>query len=185
MRTFIIISPHGRTKGDWNDVMKAGRIDILCHAVISSFYLSNAIRSDVTCSLLLQGPPDPVKHIEISYDEELPISKKDVGNLIRSALWKYKQGKKVRAFPGVFIEKKSFQNIIPESQEIYYLHEKGKDITEVSFGENPVFVLGDHEGIPKQELKYLKKNATAISLGKQVYFTSQCISFLNIWLDRQ
>lgn len=185
MRSFIIISARGRTKGDWKDIMKAGRIDILCHAVISSFYLSNAIRKDVKCSLLLQGPPDPVKHIEITYDDDLPISKKDVGNLLRSALWKYKPGKKVKAFPGVFIEKKPFQRVIEERSEIYYLDPKGKDITEIEFGENPTFVLGDHEGIPKNEMKYLKKNATKISLGKEMYFTSQCISFLNIWLDRK
>ena len=188
MRNFILISNHGRTRGDWRDLMKAGRMDIVCHSVISSFFLSNAIRTDVKMDIFLNGPPDPPKHIEIVYDKDLPISKKDVGNLIRSALWKYKPGKKVKAFPGVFIEKRSFRDYIKEKiengEEVYFLDRKGEDISNVDFGDSPVFVLGDHEGIPKDDLRYLKKNASPLSIGKKVYFTSQCISFLNIWLDR-
>jgi len=186
MREFILISNHGRTKGDWRDLMKAGRMDIVCHSVISALFLSNAIRNDVTLHIVLNGPPDPPKHIEITYDPDLPISKKDVGNLIRATLWKYKPKRKVKAFPGVFIEKKSFRKIVEEKldEEIYYLDKKGEDIEKIKFGENPIFVIGDHEGIPKQEKKFLKKNAKAISVGPNMYFTSQCISFLNIWLDR-
>lgn len=188
MREFILLSNHGRTKGDWKDLMAAGRMDIVVHSVISSLFLSNAIRSDVILHIILNGPPDPPKHIEIRYEEGLPISKKDVGNLIRSALWKYKPKKKVRAFPGVYVEKKSFRRLveekIEEGKEIHYLDKKGEDISKVKFRENIVFILGDHEGIPKQEKRFLKKNATALSIGPNMYFTSQCISFLNIWLDR-
>jgi len=185
MREFILISNHGRTKGDWKNLMSAGRMDIVCHSVISAFFLSNAIRSDVKFSIILNGPPDPPKHIEFIYDEKLPISKKDVGNLIRSTLWKYKPKRRIKAFPGIFIEKKSLRNIIEEkTDEIYYLDKKGEDITKIQFGDNPIFVLGDHEGFPKQEKKFLKKNAKAISIGPNTYFTSQCISFLNIYLDR-
>ncbi len=186
MREFILFSNRGRTKGDWKDLMAAGRMDIVCHSVIAAFFLSNAIRSDVKLNIILNGPPDPPKHIEFVYDEDLPISKKDVGNLIRSTLWKYKPKKKIKAFPGVFIEKKTLRKLIEEkeSDEIYYLDKKGEDISKIKFGENPIFVFGDHEGIPKQEKRFLKKNATAISIGPNMYFTSQCISFLNIHLDR-
>jgi tRNA (pseudouridine54-N1)-methyltransferase len=186
MREFILLSNHGRTKGDWKDLMSAGRMDIVAHSVISSLFLSNAIRSNVTLHIILNGPPDPPKHIEIKYEEGLPISKKDVGNLIRSSLWKYKPKKKIRAFPGVYIDKKSFRSLVEEKLdgEVYYLDKRGEDISKIKFGENPVFILGDHEGIPKQELRFLKKNAKAVSLGPNMYFTSQCISFLNIWLDR-
>ena len=186
MREFILLSNHGRTKGDWRDLMAAGRMDIVVHSVISALFLSNAIRSDVTLHIILNGPPDPPKHIELKYEEGLPISKKDVGNLIRSTLWKYKPKKKVKAFPGVYIEKKSFRSLVEEKLEgeVYYLDKRGKDISKIKFGENPVFILGDHEGIPKHELKFLKKNAKAISIGPNMYFTSQCISFLNIYLDR-
>lgn len=186
MREFVLFSNRGRTKGDWKDLMAAGRMDIICHSVIAAFFLSNAIRSDVKLDIILNGPPDPPKHIEFVYDKDMPISKKDVGNLIRSTLWKYKPKKRIKAFPGVFIEKKTLRKLIKEKidKEIYYLSNRGEDISKIRFGENPIFVIGDHEGIPKQEIKFLKKNAKAISIGPNMYFTSQCISFLNIWLDR-
>ena len=187
MREFILFSNRGRSKGDWKDLMEAGRMDIVCHSVISAFFFSNAIRTDTKLSIILNGPPDPPKHISFEYDDELPISKKDVGSLLRAALWKYKPGQKMKAFPGVFVEKKTLRKIIEEKEdaEVYYLDKRGEDISKVNFGENPVFVLGDHEGIPKQELKFLKNNAKPLSIGHNVYFTSQCISFINIWLDRK
>jgi tRNA (pseudouridine54-N1)-methyltransferase len=166
--------------------MDAGRMDIVCHAVISTFFLSNAMRDDVKLQLILNGPPNPPRCIEFVPTADSSISKKDVGNLIRSALWKHKEGKKVEAFPGIFIEKKSLQRVLDDHTEpIFYLDPKGKDIAEIDFPSDPVFVLGDHDGIPKDEKKYLKKHATAISIGNKTYFTSQCISFLNMWLDRK
>ena len=186
MREFVLFSNHGRTKGDWKDLMSAGRLDIVAHSVINSLFVSNAIRSDTKFHVILNGPPEPPKHIEIFYEEGVPISKKDIGNLIRSALWKSKPNKKIKAFPGVYVDKDSLRTLVEnmENDEVYYLDRKGDDISEIEFGENPIFILGDHEGIPKHELRYLKKNARAISIGKNVYFTSQCITFLNIWLDR-
>ena len=45
MREFILISNRGRTKGDWKDLMAAGRMDIVCHSVVSALFLSNATSS--------------------------------------------------------------------------------------------------------------------------------------------
>jgi tRNA pseudouridine-54 N-methylase len=73
--------------------MKAGRLDIACLFVIHSFFISNARR---------EVHP---KHIEIR--NEVSISKKDVADIIRKALFKYKKGKKIEVLPGIFIEKKS------------------------------------------------------------------------------
>jgi tRNA (pseudouridine54-N1)-methyltransferase len=189
MRHFILISAKGRTKGDWTDLMAAGRMDIICHAVVSALYLSNAVRDDVKLSISLNGPPTPPRMIEVSSDPESTLSKKDIGTLIKSALWKYKEGKKVQAFPGVTIEKKSWQQQVTDEIEaekpIFYLDEDGADVTELDLGENPVFVIGDHEGLDKNELKFLKTRAKPVSIGKRVYFTSQVISFLNIWMDRK
>ena len=103
MRDFIILSNQGRTRGDFRDLMSAGRMDIVIHSIINAFFLSNEVRQNVTVHVILNGPPDPPKHLEFVYDPESTLSKKDVGTLIKSALWKYKHGKKIRAFPGVFI----------------------------------------------------------------------------------
>ena len=186
MRTFILFSEKGATSGNFHDLKQAGRLDIVAHSLISTFYLSNKLRDNIKFHLILNGPPDPPKHIEFNIKEETSVSKKDIGTLLKNSLWKYKQGKKIEAFPGIFIEKKSFKDLLNEykNQNLYVLDEYGQDISKIKFKQNPVLILGDHEGLPKQERKLAKKSAERISLGPNIYFTSQTITFLNIWLDR-
>lgn len=187
MRDFILFSNSGRTKGDWKDLMSAGRMDIICHAVIASLYLSNGIRPNVKLHVVLNGPPDPPKHLEFFYHPDSPLSKKDIGKLIRSSLWKCKKGKKTEAFPGVNIEKKGLKKLLDEFKDrnIYLLDERGKSLEEIEIGENPVFVLGDHEGLPKTEKKIAKKYAKeTIRIGPLPYFASQTIVIANNYMDR-
>lgn len=52
--------------------------------------------------------------------------------------------------------------------------------------EDAVFVIGDQEGIPKPELKKLKKlGIEKINIGKQMYFASQTVTIVNNELDRR
>lgn len=187
MRTFILFSEHGATSGNFHDLKQAGRLDIVAHSLISAFYLSNKLRDNIKFHLILNGPPDSPKHIEFNIKDETSISKKDLGTLLKNTLWKYKKGKKIEAFPGIFIEKSSFENLLKDykDQNLYVLDEYGEDISKVKFKENPIFILGDHQGLPKKERKLAKKQAQRISLGANIYFTSQTITFLNIWLDRE
>ena len=69
-------------------------MDIVCHYIISTFFLSHDIRKDVKLHMIFNGQPDPPKHLEFVYDEEMPLSKKDVAGLIKRMLYKYKEGKK-------------------------------------------------------------------------------------------
>jgi tRNA (pseudouridine54-N1)-methyltransferase len=191
MRHFILISKKGRTAGDFTDLMQAGRLDIVCHAVISALYTSNAIRDDVLLSISLNGPPNPPRLIQIRFDPLATLSKKDIGSLIKSALWKYKEGKVIQSHPGVTVQKKSWQAVVTDEldakQLVYYLDEDGLDVATACSDKEScqgVFVIGDHEGLDKNELKFLKTRAKSLSIGSKVYFTSQVISFLNIWLDR-
>ncbi|MFA5176429.1 MAG: tRNA (pseudouridine(54)-N(1))-methyltransferase TrmY [Candidatus Nanoarchaeia archaeon] len=190
MREFILISNHGQTSGNFNDLMQAGRLDIVIHSIINAFFVSNNMREDTIFHLILNGPPDPPRHIEFIYDSEMPISKKDVGNLLKSVLWKYKQGKKIKAFPGIFVEKKSFQALIKELVEsgkknFYLLDKRGKDISNMELKENPIFILGDHEGIPKNNKTFIKRYTKEVfSLGRTNYFTSQCVTILNYLVDK-
>src|SRR3989344_5022051 len=157
MREFIYYSNKGRTSGNFTDLMKAGRMDIVCHIVINSFFLSQKMRDDVKLHLLLNGPPDPPKHIEIQIETRkgipetvkqvgsIYISKKDIGGLIQRVLYKYKKGKKIEPYKGIFIEKKSFVKVIDELKD---------------------------------------KNVKPISIGPQVYFASHVVVILNNILDR-
>jgi len=116
------------------------------------------------------------------------VSKKDIAGLIKKILYKYKPGEKREVVPGCFVEKKSFLNVIQElekSNTIFLLDKRGTDIRKVKIPKNCVFVLGDHEGLPKKESRRLRKTVKPISIGPKVYFASQVITIVNNELDRR
>ena len=164
-------------------------MDIVIHSIIQALFLSKSHRDDVKVHLVFYGQPDPPKHIEIQIKEGLDISKKDMGNLIKKILYKYKEGKKTEVFPGCFVEKKSFLHVVEElaedGKQVFVLDKKGKDLRELKIESNPVFILGDHEGIPKKELKRLKEMTVPVSIGNKVYFASQVVAIVNNELDRR
>jgi tRNA (pseudouridine54-N1)-methyltransferase len=193
MRHFVYFSQNAATSGKAlsGDLMKAGRMDIAIHVLISSFFLSHAFRKDVKLHLIFYGMPDPPKHIEIQVTEELGLNKKDVGKIIQKILYKYKEDEKKEIFPGCFIEKKSFLNIIEDlindGKKIFVLDKGGEDLRDVEIPDDSVFVLGDHEGLPKKEYRRLRKNEAVkeISIGPKVYFASQVVAIVNNELDRR
>lgn len=200
MRHFVYFSRTAVTTGNFNttELMKAGRMDIALHVIISAFFLSHSVREDVKLHLVFYGMPDPPKHIEITIEKEkglpsdnqerLDISKKDLASLIKKILYKYQKGKKTEVFPGIFIEKKSLLNVVEELQkenEVFILDKKGKDIREARVSDDCVFILGDHKGLPSKELKRLKKIAIPVSIGNKMYFASQVVAIVNNELDRR
>jgi len=189
MRHFIYFSEKARTSGNFKttELMKAGRMDIVMHVIINAFFLSHRLRDDVVLHLIFYGQPDPPKHIEIQVKPELEMSKKDVAGLIKKILYKYKEGTKKEVLPGCFIEKKSFLKVVDglleQGKEIFILDKKGEDLRKLKIHKDPVFILGDHEGLPKKELKRLKKVVKRISVGPGVYFASQVVTIVNNELD--
>lgn len=189
MRHFVYFSGEAATFGnfDVNDLMKAGRMDIAVHFIINSFFLSHNLRDDVKLHLVFYGMPDPPKHIEIQVTPETKLSKKDVGNLLKKVLYKYKPGARTEVLPGCFIEKKSFLKVIEElseqGKEIFLLDKKGESIRKAKIPDESVFVVGDQNGFPKKELKRLKKTVKTISVGPKVYFASQVATLINNELD--
>jgi tRNA (pseudouridine54-N1)-methyltransferase len=191
MREFIYYSKTAPTSGSGvkQDLIKSGRLDIAIHSIISSFFLSHSIREDVKLHLVFDGPPDPTKHLELIPNKDRNFKKSDISSTIKKMLYKYKEGEKSEVFPGFWVEKKSLvgllKELIKEGKEIYLLDRKGENIRSTKLPENSVFLLGDHEGLPKlkKELKRIKDNIHTTSLGKKTYFASQTISILNNELD--
>lgn len=188
MREFIYYSSRARTSGnfDTKNLMKAGRMDIVCNVIINVFFLSRRMREDIHLHLIFDGPPNPPMHLELISDKDMPISKKDIAGLIKIMLYKCKKGKKTEVFPGCFVEKKSLSQLIRElgeEKKILILNKKGKDIRQMQENglKNCVFIIGDHEGLPKKEVKNFNK----ISVGKETYFASQTITIINNEVDRR
>ncbi|MEK6928673.1 MAG: tRNA (pseudouridine(54)-N(1))-methyltransferase TrmY [Nanoarchaeota archaeon] len=185
---------HGSFIGE--DLQKAGRIDIAVHTIIASFFLSQSIRTDVKLHLIFAGPPDPQKHLELkpvidgkTGIDKIYLAKKDISGVLKKMLYKYKEGEKREVFPGFFIEKKGFLELVKEMYEnkrnLYILDPNGEDIREAVIKNNPVFILGDHKGLPLKELKRLKKICAPISIGPKIYFASQTVAVLNNEIDRR
>ncbi|MDO8459493.1 MAG: tRNA (pseudouridine(54)-N(1))-methyltransferase TrmY [Nanoarchaeota archaeon] len=198
MREFIYYSRTAPTSGNYikEDLHQSGRLDIAIHSVIASFFLSHKMRTDVKLHLIFSGPPDPPKHLELKPVTEgetdvdkIYLSKRNVSGILKRMLYKYREGQKKEVFPGYWIEKKPFLHVVNElsneGKNLYILDERGKDLREIEIEKDPIFILGDHQGLPQKELKRLKKICTPVSLGKRLYFASHTIAIVNNELDRR
>ncbi|MBU0958117.1 MAG: hypothetical protein KKF56_04900 [Nanoarchaeota archaeon] len=195
MREFIYYSKRAVTEGKYigKNLMHAGRMDIVCNFVIQSLFISNDMRKDVKIHLVFDGQPDPTKHLELFPGEdlkgEIEISKKDIAGLIKRMLYKYKEGRKNKIVDGYYVEKKSLikviDEMIEEGKQIYILDKKGEDIRNVELNDDAVFLIGDHDGLPKKEMKSLKKKINSISVGPNNLFASQVVVLINNEVDRR
>lgn len=144
--------------------------------------MSQAIRKDTVFHAILNGPPQPPVHIRIEgatlYD--IRTDEQTWTHIIRKTL----SGK---PHPGITSDKTSFEALIKakaQNVEIYVLEEGGKDVKDIKLGTNPVFVLGDHIGLPKTVERFALRYGRKISLGKHAYLAASCITILNYLLDR-
>lgn len=198
MREIIYYSRTAPTAGNYikEDLADSGRIDIAIHTIIAAFFLSYKIRTDTKLHLVFAGPPDPQKHLELkpvtdgkTGFDKIYLAKKDVSGVLKKMLYKYREGEKTEVFPGFWIEKKGFLELVKElkgeGRNIYILDAEGEDIRTVEIKENPIFILGDHLGLPEKEFKRLKQSCTPVSIGKRVYFASQTVAVVNNELDRR
>ncbi len=198
MREFLYYSRTAPTAGNYigEDLQKSGRIDIAIHTVIASFFLSHAVRDDVKLHMIFAGAPDPSKHLELKpvFEgkegiDKIYLGKKDVSTIIKKMLYKYREGQKTEAFPGYWVEKKGFLELVKElkaeGRELFMLDGDGEDIRTVEMGESPIFILGDHKGLPGKEFKRLKTMCKSVSIGPKTYFASHVIAVVNNELDRR
>src|SRR3989344_2319687 len=198
MREFIYYSRTAPTSGSYikEDLQKSGRIDIAIHTIIAAFFLSNKTREDVKLHLLFAGPPNTPRHLEIkpvldgkTGIDKIYFVKSNIASLIKKMLYKFREGERREVFPGFWIEEKTFLQLVNEMNDkgknLYVLDPKGEDIRKVKIESDPVFILGDHHGLPLKELKRLKKICTPITVGPATYFASQTIVIVNNELDRR
>jgi tRNA (pseudouridine54-N1)-methyltransferase len=183
MREFLLYSRLGRTEPYWNNLHDAGRLDIVYECIVTSVFLSHGLRRDVTFNAVLNGPPNPPMHLHINgaelYDVRTDI---DTWNLI---LKKVVNGK---SHPGVKTAKTSFEALLKakaETHSVYVLEEGGKNVQDIEFPPNPLFILGDHVGLPKNAERFALRYGEKISLGKQPYLAASCITVLNYLIDNQ
>ena len=183
MREFILYSRVGRTDQQWNSLHEAGRLDIVQECIVASFFLSHGLRRDVTFHAILNGPPQPPLHLQINGTELY-----DVRTDTETWTTILKKTLNHKPHPGITTSKTGFEALLKtkaETNQIYVLEEDGKNIAQTTIAENPLFVLGDHVGLPKKAETFALRYGEKISLGKTPYLAASCITVINYLLDRK
>ncbi len=93
-----------------------------------------------------------------------------------------------KTHPGITTSKTGFETALKakaETNQIYVLEEDGKNIEQTEIATNPLFVLGDHVGLPKKAETFALRYGEKISLGKTPYLAASCITVINYLLDRK
>jgi len=192
MRGFLVIGNEAVTEPfNLNDLPGAGRIDILCRCVSQALFLSHSMRRDVEVYLLLLGKPDPPKAIKIVSNELKRMSpdERNIAGHLRKAV-SFKISKDwTETNSGIFVSRRNIREILDElskKYKIYYLREDGKNLKEeITFIENPLFVVGDHLGVRKTEEDVILEFAEKIiSVSKLSLMAEQCITIVHYELDR-
>ena len=95
-------------------------------------------------------------------------------------------GRELEVYPGLYISNRTFEDVVRltlKSSTLYYLHEEGTPIERVSLKGNVAFVLGDHEGLGREDEAFLEGIAEKVSVGKKSYLASHVVAYVNIFLD--
>ena len=183
MREFILYSRLGRTDTQWNSLHDAGRLDIVQECVVTSLFLSHGLRRNVMFHAILNGPPLPPVHLQINGAELFDV--RTDTETWKSIMKKTLSGK---PHPGVTTDRRGFESLLKtkaETSHIYVLEEDGTNIEQITMSSNPLFVLGDHVGLPKKAETFTMRYGEKISLGKTPYLAASCITVLNYLLDKQ
>lgn len=181
MRTFIIRARKAPSKTfNTRDLVKAGRMDLVCRCISNAMWVSDGIRRDVVVKVVLEGSKNGPKVLTIKSDEikTLNADEQNIADNINL----FFRGKPVAGF---YAERKSFEELFKEYDNVYLMDKKGTDIREVKFKENPCFLIGDYIGMPEKTQKLLdRSDVERINLSPVMLFASHCIVLIHNELDR-
>lgn len=182
-REFVLFSRMGKTEPKFNSLHDAGRLDIVHECIVSSLFFSHGLRRNVTFHAILNGPPNPPQHIQLN-GEALYDVRTDIETW-QQILKKILAGK---SHPGITQDKTGFEALVKtkaKTHQIYVLEEDGKQIDNLTFSNDSLFILGDHVGLPKKAETYALRFGEKVSLGKQPYLAASCITIINYLFDQK
>ncbi len=173
-------SRRGRTDGDFGSLMEAGRLDVVYQCLLLGLFTSGALRRNVVFHVILGGPPRPPVHLTVDGRNlwDVRTDERTWEKILREVL-------SGGAHQGITVQKESLQELVRKKRNVFVLEEKGEDISNVEFGDDPVFVLGDQVGLPKKDEKYVLRYGKKISLGKRPYLAATCVDVINYLADLQ
>ncbi|MEM0372479.1 MAG: hypothetical protein QXO69_01420 [archaeon] len=179
MATFIVKVNHPLEPFELNNLTSA-RMDLVARCVNAALWLDHGIRRDVVVYFCFSN------NITVRIDGRVRNMNPDERNI--ASFFKHIQGGK--SFPGISLNRAGLWDVVAEAKarNCFVLDKNGIDISEFTKNhsiQDSVFLLGDDIGLSKKEVvKASELGFVPLSIGPKSYFTSQCICFLNIWLDR-
>jgi tRNA (pseudouridine54-N1)-methyltransferase len=197
MRDFILRARKGPTTPDRALVPPGDdrHLEIVAHCVVNALFTSRQARPATTIHLAFDGPAAPPKVIRLESDAlgSLPgLDERSIWEVLRGALETGRHlalGEEVQSFPGIFVAKKSFEQLVRErlaAGPLYALHPGGADIRTISITTPVGFVFTDHLSMPRKADRFLERlGARPVSVGPTMLFASQCIAVVHNELDRQ
>lgn len=185
MRRFAILGHRAVTDPGFslNDMPgSAGRMDVLCRCVNSSFFLSHDLRRDVECYLILKGGPETTILFKGETVRSLNPDERSAGALIKKALGKICGSEFIESSPGVFIRRGGLARLLSD-YPFAVLDESGGDIRTVSsLPEN--LLLSDHQNFTEEE-EALTADLMRLSVGPQVLHADHTITIYLNEADRR
>jgi len=189
MRIFIVLGHRAATAPHFtlNDLPgSAGRLDILCRCVNSSFFLSHDIRRDTELYLILQD------RITLRFVgsrlRHLNPDERSTAALIQRALKlqeRLEEGE-LESTPGIFISRRGLRQVLNEAKDrverLILLHEEGTPLREAELSQDIGFILSDHLDFLPGELE-LMRGLSRLSLGPKVLHADHCIIIVHNELD--
>ncbi len=186
MRIFFLISHKFSGNINLNDLPGSGRIDVVARCINSAIFLSHSIRKDILFYVFFPKIEILLK-IDSSRVKYLNPDERSTGALIRNAI--VKMNKEGETSPGFFIKRERFEESLEEIHplgKIYYLREDGKDIRDMKFDRNSIFILSDSVNPTKdEEKKIMDISHDIISVSPKIILASHAITIVNNELDRR
>lgn len=178
-RIFILLMKKANPNPDLNinNLPGEGRIDILCRVLTNTFFLGGGeinFRRNTELWVYFQ-----------SYGKKLIFKGNELRGINPDERSQAGILKKVFAgqkFKGIEYSSANWTEITKIFPKCIILDIKGTHLNKLEI-DQPVFLLGDHIGLTEGE-KSIFTQDNKISLGNNVYLSSQCVSTLNYFLDQ-
>ncbi len=186
MLRFAVIGHKAATTPDFslNDMPgAAGRLDIMCRCINTSFFLSHDLRRDVECYLILKGG-ETEKTLRFSGEtiRSLNPDERSAGALIKKGLTAPAGDEFKKAADGIYIRAGGLAELLAEFS-FAVLDENGEDVRSAAvLPQN--FLLSDHQNFTEEEAELIK-DLPRYSVGPRVLHADHTITVLLNEFDRR
>lgn len=174
MRNFLLISNTVDTSKplSLNSLTGYGRLDVICRCISAAFFLSNNFRKNV-CMEIFFRMNEQILEIQGEQVRGINPDERAVAGVLKRVF----SGK---SFPGIRLYSGSLQQFLNKNQPLL-IDANGTNSLEL-IKDHPFFLIGDQLGFLNED-EHLLNGFKKISLGSNVYLSSQVITILNYHLD--